>query len=214
MRKIVIWGASGHALVVADIIRLRGEYQIIGFLDNINPQRRHTNFSGAKILGGEEQLEELLEQGINRIILGFGDCRARLNLAEAVKLKGFQLVSAIHPDAIIAKDVSIKPGTVVTAGAVINPGCTIGANVIINTLSSVDHECKIDDGAHICPGVHLAGNVNVGRGAWIGIGACVNSRISIGSSALIGAGAVVLKDIPENVVAYGNPAKIKKETII
>jgi acetyltransferase EpsM len=210
MNKIVIWGASGHALVVADIIRLRGEYQIIGFLDNITPQRRHTVFCGAQVLGGEEQLEKLREQGINYIIFGFGDCSARLSLAEYVKSKGFQLASAIHPSAIIATDVSIKPGTVVAAGAVINPGSKIGENVIINTCSSVDHECTIGDGAHICPGVHLAGNVTIGRGSWIGIGTCVIHHITIGSASLIGAGAVVVKDIPDNVVAYGNPAKVKK----
>lgn len=210
MDKVVIWGASGHALVVADIIRLRAEYQIIGFLDNVTPQRRNTIFCGAQILGGEEQLDGLREQGVNHIIFGFGNYEMRLSLAEYVKLKGFQLASAIHPSAIIAADVSIKSGTVVAAGAVINSGSTIGENVIINTSASVDHECIIGDGAHICPGAHLAGNVTVGRGAWVGIGACVINRISIGSASLIGAGAVVVKDIPDNVVAYGNPAKVKK----
>jgi UDP-N-acetylbacillosamine N-acetyltransferase len=210
MDKILIWGASGHAMVVADILRLRGEYQIVGFLDDVDPLRNQTNFCGAKILGGKEQLELLRDQEINYIILGFGDCSARLKLAEYVRLKGFRLASAIHPAAIIASDVSIKPGTVVAAGAVINSGSMIGENVIINTSSSVDHECTIGDGAHICPGVHLAGNVTIGRGSWIGIGACVINRISIGSGSLIGAGAVVVKDIPENVVAFGNPAKVKR----
>lgn len=210
MDKIVIWGASGHAMVVADIIRMRAEYQIVGFLDSITPQRRHTAFCGAQILGGEELLDELLQQGVNHMILGFGNCSARLRLADRVKLKGFQLVSAIHPDATIAKDASIKQGVVVAAGAVINSGCAIGENVIINTSSSVDHECIIGDGAHICPGVHLAGNVTVGRGSWVGIGTCVIDRITIGSASLIGAGSVVVNDIPDNVVAYGNPAKVKK----
>lgn len=210
MNKVVIWGASGHAMVVADIIRMRAEYQIIGFLDNITPQRRHTVFCGVQILGGEELLDELLQQGVNHMILGFGNCSARLRLAEHVKLKGFQLVSAIHPSAIIAKDASIKQGVVVAAGAVINSECKIGENVIINTSSSVDHECIIGDGAHICPGVHLAGNVTVGTGSWVGIGTCVIDHITIGSSSLIGAGSVVIKNIPDNVVAYGNPARVKK----
>ncbi len=209
--KIVIWGASGHAMVVADIIRLRSEYQIVGFLDNIDPQRRLTEFCGSRILGGEEQLDQIREQGINRLILGFGNCDARLKLAELVKTKGFQLVTAIHPGSIIASDVTIKPGAVVAAGAVINSGSLIGENVIINTSSSVDHECIIGDGAHICPGVHLGGKVSVGRTAWVGIGTCVIDHISIGSASLIGAGSVVVKDIPANVVAYGNPAKVKRK---
>lgn len=209
MDKLVIWGASGHALVVADIIRLRGEYQLDGFLDGVNPQRHHMLFDGVEILGGEEQLEGIREKGIKHLIVGIGNCEARLRCAELAKSKGFRLVSAIHPSAVIASNVRIGAGTVVAAGAVINPGSRIGENVIINTASSVDHECIIGDGAHISPGAHLAGNVAVGRSTWIGIGACVINGISIGSASLIGAGAVVVKDIPDNVVAYGNPAKLQ-----
>ncbi|HEX7555273.1 MAG TPA: acetyltransferase, partial [Leptolinea sp.] len=161
-------------------------------------------------LGGEEQLDQLHEQGVNHLILGFGNCDARLKLAELIRSKGFQLVTAIHPNSIIASDVIIRPGTVIAAGAVINSGSLIGENVIINTSSSVDHECVIGDGAHICPGVHLAGKVSIGRATWVGIGSCVIDHLSIGSASLIGAGSVVVKDIPDNVVAYGNPAKVQK----
>jgi UDP-N-acetylbacillosamine N-acetyltransferase len=210
-QKIVIWGASGHALVVADIIRVSKTYQIIGYLDNIDPQRHHTIFNGKEILGGEEQLAILAEKGINHIIIGFGNCDARLKLAEIARSKGFQLATAIHPGAIIAPDVTIGLGTVVAAGAVINPGTVIGENVIINTSASVDHECVVQDGAHICPGVHLAGKVTVGRGSWVGIGSSVSDHLSIGKGCMIGAGSVVVRDIPDHVVAYGNPARVKRK---
>lgn len=209
MNKMVIWGASGHAKVVADIIRIRNTYQLVGFIDNINPQRHNTAFCGSYILGGEEQLNQLLEQGVNNLIFGFGDCDARLRLAHLVKSKGFQLATAIHPHSTIASDVIVGAGTVIAAGAVINSGSLIGENAIINTSSSVDHDCAIGDGTHICPGTHLGGQVTIGRGTWIGIGSTIIDHISIGSNTLIGAGAVVVNDIPENVIAYGNPAKIK-----
>ena len=211
MKKIVIWGASGHAKVVADILRLNGEYQIEGFLDNVNKGLKGTKFYGAKILGGEELLQELLEHDVSNIIMGFGNCERRLLLTLKVRKMGFNLISAVHPNSVISSDVIIKSGTVIAAGAVINPCSIIGENVIINTSASVDHDCQIGDGVHICPGVHLAGKVHIGRASWIGIGSCVRDNISIGEYSKIGAGSVVVKNIPAGVIAFGNPAIIFKK---
>jgi UDP-N-acetylbacillosamine N-acetyltransferase len=205
---LVIWGASGHALVVADIIRLQGIYEIVGFLDDVNPQRHGKKFCGVPILGGHEQLDACKDKGIEYIIFGFGDCQARLKLSEIACRKGLSLATAIHPNATITADVTIAPGTVIAAGAVVNSGARIGQNVIINTCASVDHECVIEDGAHICPGVRLAGRVKVGRATCVGIGATVIDRVQIGMGTLIGAGAVVVNNIPDGVLAYGVPAKV------
>lgn len=209
-RKLVIWGAAGHATVVADIVRVCGEYEISGFLDDVNPDRQHEPFCGASILGGAEQLDGLLRKGIQYVLLGFGNGAARLRLTPLVRAKGFELATAIHPAAVIAGDVTIGAGTVVAAGAVINPGVSIGENVIVNTCASVDHDCVLEGGAHVSPGVHLGGHVHVGRGAWVGIGAIVTDRVHIGAQTIVGAGAVVLHDVPPNVVAYGVPARVVK----
>jgi acetyltransferase EpsM len=210
--NLVIWGAGGHALVVADIVRCQGGYTIAGFLDDANPARRGQPFSGAAIFGGREQLGSLRSAEITHAIIAIGDCAVRLALADVAISNGLTLVSAIHPRAVIAADVVIGDGTVVAAGAVINPGTKIGRNAIVNTSASIDHECDIEDGAHICPGARLGGNVRVGRGAWVGIGATVLPGVVIGQGATVGAGAVVLKDIPPSVVAFGVPARIRGES--
>ncbi len=206
-KTLVIWGAGGHALVVADIVRCQGGYTIAGFLDDANADRRGQAFSGSTILGGREQLSGLRAAGVTHAIIAIGDCAARLARADEIAAHGIALATAIHPRATIAADVIIGEGTVVAAGAVINPSAKIGRNVIINTSASVDHECIIDDGAHVGPGVRLAGKVNIGRGAWIGIGATVLPKVNIGERAVIGAGAVVLKDVSPGTLAYGIPAK-------
>lgn len=207
-RKLVIWGASGHAKVVTDIVRLRGEYEIVGFLDDLNSHLYGSDFCGVKILGGRDQLEQLCREGVRHLILGFGQCHARLELSSLVKSLGFTLAIAIHPRATIAQDAQVGPGTVVVAGAVVNPGVSIGENVIINTLASVGHDSVVEDGAHISPGAHLAGGVKVGRAAWVGIGSTVIGGVRIGMGARIGAGSVVTEDIPDYVLAYGVPARI------
>lgn len=210
---LVIWGCGGHARVVADIVRLQNKYEILGFLDDLHPSRRHRPFCEHQILGGREQLQKIKEMGVKHFIFAFGDNFSRLKLSIFIKKKGFQLATAIHPQSIVAKDVEIGAGTVIMAGAVVNPESILRNNVIINTLASVDHECIIETGAHIGPGAHLAGHVSVGRGAWVGIGAVVAEGIKIGAGAIVGAGAVVFKDVPEGVLAYGTPAKVIRKVV-
>jgi len=207
-KTIVIWGASGQAKVVADIIRRVGEYEIAGFIDDINLERKDSEFCNSKILGGREVLNNLIKRKVRHIIIGFGDCVSRLKLSEEVLKLGFKLAKAVHPTACIAEDVVIGEGTVVAAGAVISPWSTIGRSVIINTGANVGHDCEIGDSAHIGPGVTLAGDVRIGKISWIGVGSVVRDKIRIGSNTMIGAGSLVLKDLPDNVIAYGTPAKI------
>jgi acetyltransferase EpsM len=208
MKRAIIWGASGHALVVADIMRLECRFEIAGVIDDGKPAGRGGEVHGLKVFGGRERLGGLFQGGITHLIFGFGDCQARLNLTPLVEKIGFQFASAIHPAATIAEGAKIGAGTVVVAGAVINPGAQIGRNCIINTCASVDHECVIDDGAHIGPGARLGGCVTVGQGTWVAMGAIVLDRIRIGADSMIGAGTVVTRDVPAGMVVYGNPGRV------
>jgi sugar O-acyltransferase (sialic acid O-acetyltransferase NeuD family) len=209
-QRIVIIGAAGHAKVVAGIIRMNQSWDIVGFIDEVNPERHSALFCGARILGGYEQLPQLLNQGVNNVFLGFGNCIARQRRMLEVLEMGFNLPFFIHPNAIIDQDVEIGDGTVIMAGAVISPGTRIGRCVIINTSSSIDHDCDIHDCAHVAPGARLAGNVQVGATSWIGIGASVIENIRIGRGVLVGAGAAVVRDIADDRQAIGVPARVTK----
>lgn len=208
---IVIWGASGHALVVADIVDNLGVYRIAGFIDNVNPERVGEVFRGSTILGGIEALDVCLNKGLKHLALAFGDCESRLNFGLRSLQMGFVLPPLIHPSAVIAGDVNVGEGTVIAANAVVNPAATIGRFVIVNTSASIDHECWVSDGAHICPGAHLGGRVMVGRATWLGIGAVVRDKAKIGDVSVIGAGSVVVGDIPDNCLAYGVPARVRSD---
>ena len=208
--RILVWGAGGHARVVADIINCLGR-EIAGFIDDVNHELRGGAFCGATILGGAEQLPRLFKEGITDIVIALGDCSARLRFASTAMEVGFRLATLCHPSAVVARNAAIGEGSVVVGGAVINSDCVIGSNVIVNTGATVDHECVIEDGVHIGPGVHIGGKSRIGKGAWIGIGATVTNHVSIGAGTIIGAGAVVVRHIPDDVVAYGVPAKVMRK---
>jgi UDP-N-acetylbacillosamine N-acetyltransferase len=206
--SLLIYGAGGHARVVADIARLCGQHAVVGFLDDVNRDRHGLPFEEASILGGLDHLDALRAQGIRDLFIAIGDCGDRLRLAETASRAGFVCPTLVHPGAVVAASATLGEGTVVVAGGIVNPGARVGAQVIVNTAASVDHDCVVADGAHIACGARLAGGVHVGRGAWIGLGAVIRERVRVGAFSIVGAGAVVLNDVPDGVVVYGCPAKV------
>lgn len=192
MNRLTIIGASGHGKVVADIAGLNGYTDIVFLDDNENAE----SCGGYKVIGKTSSPVE------GDIFVAIGNPTVRKRFSE-----GRNLVTLIHPHAVIAGDAVIGDGTVVMAGAVINPGAKIGKGAIINTCSSVDHDCVVGDYCHIAVGAHLCGTVNVGESAWIGAGATVSNNVSICSDCTIGAGCVVVKDITEPGTYVGVPAR-------
>ena len=207
-KLIVIWGASGHSLVVSNIATLCGQYEIAGFIDDVHPERKGEVFDGKPILGGTEAFSLLKQKGIRHVALGFGHCASRVKVAGFLKQNDFEILALVHPNAIIAGSATVGEGSVVAAGVVIDPGCNVGRYAIINNSAVICHGSTIDDGAHICPGVSIGGNVSIGRCSWIGIGSCIIEKVHVGDLAYIGAGSVVTEDIPAGSMAYGNPARI------
>lgn len=206
--KVAVWGAFGHALVVADILEGCGSYEIVGFLDDVNLDRHGCSVCGKTVLGGREQLSVLMKEGVGHIALGFGSCFGRIEIGHLISDKGFLPLSVFHPTCTVSGNAEIGIGTAILPGAVVDSGCKVGDYCIINNNSTICHNSVVEDGAHICPGVQIAGGVKIGYGSWIGIGSCVVDKVTIGARTFIGAGSVVTRDMPEGVLAYGNPARV------
>jgi len=197
---MILYGASGHAKVIIEILELLG--LPVSSLVDANPNIKtllgytvYTSFNNAAI------------DTNNQVIMAVGNNALRKKLAAEI-LQSFG--TAIHPRAIISSRCEIGPGTVIAAGVVVSSGASIGSHVILNTNCVVDHECTVGNYVHISPNAALAGNVTVGEGTHIGIGACVIQGIKIGNWATIGAGTVIIKDVPDYAVVVGNPGRIIK----
>jgi sugar O-acyltransferase (sialic acid O-acetyltransferase NeuD family) len=202
MKQIVIIGASGHGKVVADIAKKNGYENIVFFDDNAAIQK----CGDYPVVG---QSSDYKNYDCDMVV-GIGNAKVRQELQSELEQSGKKIVTLIHPNAIIADDVSIGKGTVVMAGVVINPGASIGKGCIINTCASVDHDCQLGDFVHISVGAHVAGTVRIGDRTWIGAGATVSNNVHICHSCMVGAGAVVIKNIVETGVYIGVPAKKSK----
>lgn len=192
---INLFGASGHAKVIMDIIKAQGDE--VGCLYDDNP--RCTGIHGIPVY----KAGDVAVTG--PMIISIGSNRVRKLISERYPL---EYAKTVLLKAIVSQSVEIGNGTVVMQGAIIQSDARIGKHCIINTAASVDHECQIGDFVHVSPHATLCGNVHVGEGSWIGAGATVIPGIHIGNWCTVGAGAVVLKDIPDGTTAFGNPARI------
>lgn len=191
-----LYGASGHAKVIIDILRAN-QIEINGLVDD-NPNIQE--------LLGIPVLHQ--SNGLSLFIISIGNNQIRKKIAEQLKTS---FGKAIHPSAIISPNSMIDEGTVVMQGAIVQSCATIGKHCIINTGASVDHECVIEDYVHISPHATLCGNVHVGEGSWVAAGSVVLPGVKIGKWSVIGAGSVVAKDIPDGVLAVGNRCKVLKK---
>jgi sugar O-acyltransferase (sialic acid O-acetyltransferase NeuD family) len=189
-----LYGASGHAKVIIDMLIASG-VKIDALFDD------------------DKTISELMSIPVKHqwnhespIIISIGNNFTRKQIAEKLCC---EYGIAIHPSAIISPYASIGEGSVVMQGTIVQSSAHIGKHCIVNTGATVDHECVIEDYVHISPKATLCGNVYVEEGAWIGASAVVVPGVRIGKWSLIGAGSVVVSDIPDGVIAYGNPCRVK-----
>lgn len=204
MENIYLFGASGHGKVIKEILNAN-KIEVEAFIDDNNLVNE---------CAGRKVLHEYT--GLTPVIVSIGENRIRKSVVEKLKTiartnaEDLEFATAIHPSAVISPTAKIGNGTVVMPGVVINAAAVIGEHCIINTGATVDHDCVIGDYCHIAPGVNISGATNVGSGTWIGVGSCVIQCLNIGRDCMIGAGSVVVNDIPDCVVAYGNPCKVTR----
>jgi len=200
MKQVYLYGAGGHAKVIAEILELQGAI-IKGAFDDNPDVRKLLDYPAL----GPFSAGFLDDQA--HMIISVGNNRIRKRIAEMVPAS-FTL--GLHPSALISKRASIGEGSVAMAGVTVNCDVQVGKHVILNTQCSIDHDCRIGDYAHISPQVALAGDVKVGEGSHIGIGASVIQGVTIGRWCTIGAGTVIIRDVPDGATVVGNPGRIIK----
>ena len=191
MKKIVIFGAGGHAHIIADIVETEGN-NVCAFLDD-NPSISDRNGN----------IADYLKYPDCEFIIGIGNTETREKLSKL----NLSWHTAIHPTAVISKSAEIGEGTVIMPNAVVNARAKIGKHCIINTGAIVEHDNYIDDYSHISVGVNVGGTVCIGKRTWIGIGATIINNISICDDVFVGAGATVVQSINQKGLYLGVPAK-------
>lgn len=209
-RAFVVWGCSGHARVLLDLIAEQGG-GLAAFVD-VRPVP--SPVEGVPVLAGESGLADWMRTvspsvGILSGVVAVGrQGPDRLHILGRFLSHGLELPALVHATASISPSAILGQGTQVLAQAVVAAGAVLGDACIINHRASIDHECQLADSVTVAPGATLCGSVRVGCGVFIGAGATILPRVTVGAHAMVGAGAVVTRDVPAGAVVVGNPARL------
>ena len=173
--------------------------------------------AGDKIVFGDwKQLGPILEANAERIDDIVIENDRRNSAVPMLDLK--DIPARIEPGAIIREQVSIGSNAVIMMGAVINIGAVIGDGTMIDMGAVLGGRAIVGKKCHIGAGAVLAGVIEpasatpviVEDGVLIGANAVVIEGVHIGRNAVVAAGAVVIEDVPDDMVVAGCPARVIK----
>lgn len=209
---MLIIGAKGFAKEVLEIYHQNDDLTNLVFYDDVNENIGNLLYNKFRILHDLKQAENYFKTVDNRFTIGIGNPELRRKIAHKFSSIGGVLTSTISKNAVIGSfGVIIGQGCNIMTNNVITNDVILGRGVLVNQICSIGHDVKIGEFSEICPNVSISGYCNLGDNVFIGTGAIILPNIKIGNNVVIGAGAVVSKDLPDNCVAVGVPAKIIKQ---
>jgi len=208
VRTISIFGTSGFAREVADIVDALGDRPILIARDRAELD--------AWAFDGEVMLEaDIGRDPDSEFAIGIGDNAVRETVARRFADR-VRFATLIHPSASFGRGqreaIAASQGVIVCAGVRFTNNIRVGDFAIFNLNATIGHDVIVDDFVNVSPGVCISGNVNLGTRSLIGTGAAVNqgtkdAKLSIGADTVVGSGAVVVKDCDDGAVYVGVPAR-------
>ena len=202
--ELVIIGAGGHALSVADAAISSG-WTAISFY---SPDGKGPTPLAGQVLTSLESLEATK----TAFALGVGTNHERENSWEKVVqgLRGAELTTIVHATAWVSPHSTVHEGAVILAQASVGPGSTVGFGALLNTGASLDHDSSLASFGSLGPGARSGGNVHIGERTMVGMQAGILQGVTVGSDSIIGAHSLVNQDVESNAVAWGLPARVMR----
>jgi sugar O-acyltransferase (sialic acid O-acetyltransferase NeuD family) len=210
--RVLIYGTGQTGNMVASILELHDDVEIVGFVDDDEATWDGT-LRGYEVLGGRAFVDR--GEGFDKVAVAVGQVEPRRELAEWVRGQSIPQQSVIHPSASIPRDSVIGEGTIIGAGTTLYVNPIIGRNVFIGPHVVVSHDSVIGDYALLSVGSVIGARVDVAPGAFVGAGASVmppgwgvDERLTVGEDSIVGVGAVVIRDVEPRSIVVGVPAKL------
>jgi len=156
---------------------------------------------------GDDQwlLHKGVQEGRQDVVITPDNPRLRKRLTQQYATAGFGTPSFVAGE--VSKYAKIGQGAIIQKFAYISAASQLGRGVKVNVGAKVMHDVRIGDYVTIAPSAVILGKVTIESEVYIGANATVLPNIHIGRGATIGAGSVVTKNVADNSVVIGVPAK-------
>jgi sugar O-acyltransferase (sialic acid O-acetyltransferase NeuD family) len=203
---VILWGAGSQSKLIIRYFRDRFK---LGALAMVDPYSKLNELLGFPVYRNLEDVDNSLKD-LFHIAIGNHYGMRRVRYADLLTSIGCRPISLVHPDSWIHSSSTLEEGILILPKAIVANDVLIGCYTVLNHACLLDHESIIGNGVHIMPGACIAGRVQIGNYSAIGTNSTVLPDVKIGSNTIVGAGSIVTKDLPDNVIAYGSPAKVKR----
>jgi sugar O-acyltransferase (sialic acid O-acetyltransferase NeuD family) len=210
MKNLIVYGAGEFGSLVANVISYLDEYKICAYGDD-EKSIKDSLIDDVPILNKNKLLKFAQKNSIKFAISSIGNNFARAEKYNLLKKAGFEMISIVHPQALIDTNVNYGENVIIEMGTAIHTHSTIGNNVFLGGDALIGHHNKIGNHVLVGGNVSFGGSVVVEDYVSIGVGASIKPGVILGEGSVIGVGAAVIKDVDPGSIVVGVPAKpIKK----
>jgi sugar O-acyltransferase (sialic acid O-acetyltransferase NeuD family) len=208
MRRLGIFGTSGHAREVADIAVELGYLPV--YVARDQAERETWVFPDDVILEREISRHADID-----FTIGIGEGSIRHKIAQRFA-NSLNFITLIHPSASFGQRqrqaIEECKGAIVCAGVRFTSNIRVGHFTLFNLNATISHDVIVEDFVTVSPSACVAGNVHLENGCWIGAGAVINQgsntrKLIVGANTVVGSGSVVVKDCEPDAVYVGIPAR-------
>ncbi|MEO6694984.1 MAG: NeuD/PglB/VioB family sugar acetyltransferase [Ignavibacteria bacterium] len=200
--KVILIGGFHEVVELCE----RCNKNIIGIID----KEKSGSYMGYKIFGTDECAENIFKEHSGVPLIFSPDLpEVKSRLSKYYENIGFKFTNLISPKANLSKHYEVGKGIVVQDGANISSNVKLGNFIKLNINANVMHDTSIGDFTTIAPNSVILGRVELGKLCYVGANSTILPGLIIGNESIVGAGSVVTKNIENNKIVSGNPAKVK-----
>jgi sugar O-acyltransferase (sialic acid O-acetyltransferase NeuD family) len=205
--NLCIYGSGGFGKEVMDIARRLNQahslWDRIVFLDD---SREESSHYGADVFRLESAIERFGAAAM-RAVIANGEPFVRKALLEKLDKAGIEMASVVDDRAVISESAAIGAGAIIFPGCFVSSMAVLGRNIAIIAGSTIGHDTVFGDNCMVSGQVNIGGGCSIGSESYLGMGTQIKEHTRIGRAAIVGMGSIVFADIPDEVIALGNPCR-------